>query len=83
MRGGEATAASRRSQFSLDLLNLFEEQDLAKVGTWDLESGVRLPGLHRPGAGDTTPPSPMMNKTLVVTTIVSPPYTMIKVGCHS
>lgn len=73
-------AWGRRSQFSLDLLNLFEEHDLAKVGAWDKVNGVSLPGLPTDGQGSKEEESPMMNKSLVVTTIINAPYTMIRVS---
>lgn len=70
----------RRSQFSLDLLNLFEDEDLAKVGAWDKANGVSLPGLPTDGQSKVEEESPMMNKSLVVTTIINAPYTMIRVS---
>ena len=73
-------AWGRRSQFSLDLLNLFEEHDLAKVGVWDKINGVSFPGLHTDRQGSKEDESPMMNKSLVVTTIINAPYTMIRVS---
>ena len=64
----------------MDLLNLFEEHDLAKVGTWDKVNGVSLPGLPTDGQGSKELESPMMNKSLVVTTIINAPYTMQRVS---
>ena len=54
-------------------------RDQARVGGWEIESGVTLSGLPVEGAGSNEPQNPMMNKSLVVTTILNPPYTMIKV----
>jgi hypothetical protein len=50
------------------------------VGTWDRAGGVRLPGLAVGGPVSPEPVSPMMNKSLVVTTILNPPYTMNRVA---
>ena len=57
-----------------------DEHDLAKVGTWDKVNGVSLPGLPTDRQGSKEEESPMMNKSLVVTTITNDPYTMIRVS---
>ena len=65
----------RRSHFQLDLLNLFETEGLAKVGGWDPQRGLELPGLAR----DEPPASvSLANRTLVVTTILNDPYMMMR-----
>ena len=68
----------KRSSFDLDLLNLFEEGGLQKVGSWDSESGIKISGVIKSDGQTNTRDISMMNKTLVVTTILNDPYMMMK-----
>ena len=34
----------RRTKFELDILNLYEQEDLVKVGSWDDENGIMING---------------------------------------
>ena len=49
------------------------------MGRWRPETGLVIDGLERGDQGVRELTNVMMNKSLVVTTILNPPYTMIKV----
>ena len=66
----------RRTVFDLDILNLYESDGLVKVGSWDDKNGIVLDGMETEGVGGWE--GSLLNRSLVVTTILNPPYMMIK-----
>ncbi|UJR26528.1 hypothetical protein I4U23_007851 [Adineta vaga] len=64
------TASGERTGFDLDIVHL-SEIGLAKIGVWSREYGANytLTSMSRSG---------LFNSTLIVTTIVEPPYLMFK-----
>ena len=67
----------RRTKFELDIVNLFEKEGLVKVGSWDDKSEIMLHGKKQEGMIGGWEGS-LLNRSLVVTTILNPPYMMIK-----
>ena len=67
----------RRTKFELDIINLFEKEGLVKVGSWDDKSEIMLHGKKQAGIIGGWEGS-LLNRSLVVTTILNPPYMMIK-----
>ncbi|XP_076373999.1 glutamate receptor ionotropic, kainate 2-like isoform X2 [Tachypleus tridentatus] len=62
-----------RSDFVLDLLFLFDD-GLEKIGTWHSNYGVNI----TVNASSEYNALLMQNKSLIVTTVINPPYTMLK-----
>ena len=60
----------------MDIVSLFEQEGLQKVGGWDDENGIVLSGKGETRSGDWG--GALVNRTLVVTTILNQPYMMIK-----
>jgi len=64
-----------RTQFSLDLMEL-QMEGLAKVGSWNSLDRLSLSRVEEKAA-EAGVEHPMANKTFVITTILSDPYTML------
>ena len=68
--------AGFRSDFQLDIVEL-KRDGLVKVGSWDDKSEIMLHGKKQDGMIGGWEGS-LLNRSLVVTTILNPPYMMIK-----
>ena len=69
-------ASGRRTNFHLDLVEL-QPEGMKKLGRWNSLHGLTM---DQPKIGlmsTTTPSEAMANKSFVVTTILTPPYTML------
>ena len=64
-----------RTDFELEVVEL-KKHGLAKVGTWTEKSGVNFTRNFTESYSEIV--ESLQNKTLVVTTILSPPYSMYK-----
>ena len=55
---------------------MYEKDGLVKVGSWDDENGIVFEGPEQEGGGGWE--GSLVNRTLVVTTILNDPYMLIK-----
>lgn len=71
----EFDTSGRRTQMALDLMEL-QATGLVKVGSWNTGDHLTLAREHKDVSGDITLDL-MTNKTFTITTILTPPYTML------
>ena len=69
-------ASGRRTDFHLDLVEL-KSEGLNKVGVWSSVHGLTMDQPEMGLEAATMPSDAMANKSFVVTTILTPPYTML------
>ena len=69
-------ASGRRTNFHLDLVEL-KSEGLKKVGRWSSVHGLTMDKPEMSLDATAMPSEAMANKSFVVTTILTPPYTML------
>ncbi|XP_071525539.1 LOW QUALITY PROTEIN: glutamate receptor ionotropic, kainate 2-like [Panulirus ornatus] len=65
-----------RSDFQLDILEMEVKETLQKVGTWTLAGGANYTRTWRETIDQVA--KNLQNRTLIVSTALTPPYTMLK-----